>query len=128
MLGEHDGIERFTIGQRKGLGVAAGRKRFVLEIVPETNDGRRRRPGGPARGGLVASRVNWLIDAPTEPLRVHGEDPLPARGRPGDRDRTPDGAAVRFDAPQPAVTPGQAVAFYAGTRVLGGGWIEQATK
>ncbi|MBA4066169.1 MAG: tRNA 2-thiouridine(34) synthase MnmA [Isosphaera sp.] len=128
VLGRHDGIDRFTVGQRKGLGVAAGRRRFVLEILPETNAVVVGDPADLLASGLVASGVNWLTDAPAEPLPCvakiryrHAGVAATVRATPG------GGAEVRFAEPQPAVTPGQAVAFYAGTRVLGGGWIDSST-
>src|SRR5262245_10645589 len=124
VLGEHDGIDRFTVGQRKGLGVAAGRKRFVLELLPETNTVVVGDEDDLLSSGLVASEVNWLIDAPTEPLACTAKIRYRHAGVSATVTATADGALVRFDVPQPAVTPGQAVAFYAGTRVLGGGWIE----
>ena len=68
MLAEHDGIENFTIGQRKGLGFAAGERRYVLQIIPSEKEvvvGDREELLAPA---LLASRVNWLVDAPTAPL------------------------------------------------------------
>src|SRR5205807_8725682 len=69
VLGEHDGIERFTVGQRKGLGYAAGSRRYVLKIVPESNDVVLGDREDLLARGLVASGVNWLIDAaPTGPL------------------------------------------------------------
>jgi tRNA-uridine 2-sulfurtransferase len=128
VLAEHNGIEQFTIGQRKGLGFAAGERRYVLKIVPGDNDV----VIGPREellaSGLEASGVNWLLDAPPQgeltcqakiryrhtaaPARVTAR----AKGR----------VKVEFATPQSAVTPGQAVVFYDGSRVLGGGWIETA--
>jgi tRNA-uridine 2-sulfurtransferase len=64
VLGEHDGIDRFTVGQRKGLGVAAGKRRFVLEIVPESREVIVGDPEDLLADGLIASRVNWLTDVP----------------------------------------------------------------
>ena len=129
VLGEHDGIDRFTIGQRKGLGVAAGRKRFVLEIVPETQTVIVGDQVDLLASGLVASRVNWLTDPPNEPFRCTAKIRYRHAGVAATLIATPDGAAeARFDEPQPAVTPGQAVTFYAGTRVLGGGWIERSIR
>jgi tRNA-specific 2-thiouridylase len=130
ILGEHDGIERFTIGQRKGLGIAAGRRRYVLRIVPSDNDvvlGDREEL---LARGLVASRVNWLRDAPPgEPVPCqvkiryrHAAAPATVTALPG------HGARVEFAEPQSAITPGQAAVFYDGSRVLGGGWIEQAVR
>lgn len=125
VLGEHDGIDRFTVGQRKGLGVAAGRRRFVLEILPESNAVVVGDQDDLLANGLAASRLNWLVDSPTEPIRCVAKIRYRHAGVPATVTATADGGAdVRFDEPQPAVTPGQAVAFYDGTRVLGGGWIE----
>jgi tRNA-uridine 2-sulfurtransferase len=127
-VADHDGIEKFTIGQRKGLRYAAGERRYVLRIVPSTNEvvlGSREELLAP---GLVASQVNWLIDEPpTAPLSCsvkiryrHPATPATVTALAG------GGARVDFDEPQSAVTPGQAVVFYQGSRVLGGGWIEEA--
>ncbi len=129
VLAEHDGIEQFTVGQRKGLGFAAGRRRYVLKIVPTTNEvvvGDREELLSP---GLVASRVNWLLETPPERSL---ECRVKIRYRHAAATATvtalPDGAArVEFVEPQSAVTPGQAAVFYDGDRVLGGGWIESAT-
>ena len=128
VLGEHDGIDRFTIGQRKGLGVAAGRKRFVLEILPET----RTVVVGDAEDllsfGLEAREINWLIEPPREPWTCSVKIRYRHTAEPAIVTATASGASVRFEKPQTAVTPGQAVAFYDGTRVLGGGWIERAVS
>ena len=127
VLADHPGIENFTIGQRKGLGFAAGSRRYILDIVPADNRivvGDRDQL---LASGLMAARVNWLTDAPPAA-------PLPCSAK--IRYRHPpaaavvhalaDGAArVEFALPQTAVTPGQAVVFYDGSRVLGGGWIEE---
>ncbi|MFO0804736.1 MAG: tRNA 2-thiouridine(34) synthase MnmA [Gemmataceae bacterium] len=127
VLGEHDGIDRFTVGQRKGLGVAAGRRRFVLEILPESREVIVGDPEELLATGLAASRVNWLIDPPREPIRCTAQIRYRHAGAAATVVSTPDGgAAVTFETPVPAVTPGQAVAFYDGSRVLGGGWIESA--
>jgi tRNA-specific 2-thiouridylase len=129
VLGEHDGIDRFTVGQRKGLGVAAGRKRFVLEIVPETNTVVVGDPEDLLASGLVASRINWLADTPSETFACTAKIRYRHAGVAAIvRTAADGGAELQFEEPQPAVTPGQAVAFYDGTRVLGGGWIERATR
>jgi tRNA-specific 2-thiouridylase len=127
VLGEHDGYERFTIGQRKGLGVATGSRRFVLDIIPETREVVVGDREGLLAGGLVASQVNWLIDAPNDALACRAKiryrhTPVPATVKAS----ADGGATVAFAEPQTAVTPGQAVVFYDGERVLGGGWIERA--
>jgi tRNA-specific 2-thiouridylase len=125
ILAEHDGIERFTIGQRKGLGFAAGERRYVLHIVPDTNEvvvGDREQL---LASRLRASQVNWLIPVPTGPISCHIKIRYRHTAAPGTVTPQPQGGAlVEFNLPQSAVTPGQAVVFYAGTRVLGGGWIE----
>jgi tRNA-uridine 2-sulfurtransferase len=138
-LAEHDGIEKFTIGQRKGLGFGSAARRYVLEIIPETRDvviGEREEL---LASSLLATRVNWLIDAPIAPLmcqakiRYHHEPaaatvtPIlpspPGRGAGGEGQ-----VRVDFATPQSAITPGQAVVFYDGERLLGGGWIETAMR
>ncbi len=127
VLGNHDGFERFTIGQRKGLGVAMGERRFVLRIVPGENDvvvGDREEL---LATGLRAVRINWLIDPPDGPLSCQIKIRYRHNPAPGRVVVTPDGASVTFDEPQSAVTPGQAVVFYDGSQVLGGGWIERAS-
>ncbi len=128
VLAEHEGIEKFTVGQRKGLGFAAGERRYVLRIVPGDNQvvvGDKEELLAP---GLIASAVNWLTPAPpTAPLACtakiryrHTAAPAVVTALPG------GGARVAFTEAQTAVTPGQAVVFYDGSRVLGGGWIEYA--
>jgi len=126
-LGEHDGIERFTIGQRKGLGIAGSEPRYVLRIVPSDNEVVLGRRDQLLASGLTASRMNWLMQPPTEPLPCqakiryrHTAAPATVTALPGDNVR------VEFAEPQSAITPGQAVVFYDGSRVLGGGWIEEA--
>jgi tRNA-specific 2-thiouridylase len=131
LLGAHQGIHRFTIGQRKGLGLASSRSGrdtaplYVLALRPAE----RKVVVGPRsaleRTALTASGVNWLIDPPRTPVRVaaqirHRHPAAPAAVRAIDDDQ----AEVVFDAPQIAVTPGQAVVFYDGDVVAGGGWID----
>jgi tRNA-specific 2-thiouridylase len=128
VLAEHHGIEAFTVGQRKGLGFAAGQRRYVLQIVPSTNEvvvGDREEL---LAMGLAASGVNWLLDAPpTGPLPCTAKIRYRHAGAAATVTARADGGAqVVFTEPQSAVTPGQAVVFYDGLRVLGGGWIESA--
>ena len=124
-IGEHAGVHRFTIGQRKGLGVSAPAPLYVLKLEPDT----RTVVVGPRealeRTTLTASGVNWIsCDAPSEWMRVesqirHRHQPAAGRVR-----ALPDGGAeLEFDRPQAAITPGQAVVFYDGDVVVGGGWI-----
>jgi tRNA-specific 2-thiouridylase len=127
VLAEHDGYERFTVGQRKGLGFAAGGRRYVLKIVPGDNTvivGDRQEL---LATGLVASGVNWLAREPAEPVACAAKVRYRHTPAAATVEALPDGLArVTFAEPVSAVTPGQAVVFYDGTRVLGGGWIELA--
>src|SRR5207253_10499828 len=128
VLAEHDGIENFTVGQRKGLGFAAGERRYVLRIVPENNQvivGQREEL---LASGLTASCVNWLVDREQEStLCCSAKIRYRHQATPASVIVLPDaGARVMFSEPQSAITPGQAVVFYDDNRVLGGGWIEEA--
>jgi tRNA-specific 2-thiouridylase len=128
VLGRHEGIENFTVGQRKGLGVAAGSRRYVLQIVPGENRvviGEREEL---QTSELTAREVNWLLpETPAKPLPCEAKIRYRATPVPATVIALPGGEArVEFDEPVTAATPGQAVAFYDGTRVLGGGWIEEA--
>ena len=125
-LGTHGGVHRFTVGQRKGLGLSVGVPLYVVAI----DAGTQAVTVGPRealdRATLTASKVNWISgDAPsgwtaaTAQIR-HRHRAAPARVRALDDSR----AEVEFDAPQTAVSPGQAVVFYEGDAVLGGGWID----
>jgi len=142
-IGRHEGVVDFTVGQRRGLGVAVGEARYVVAI----------RPGdaavvvAPAEAvrarGLTAEGVVWHERPPAEPVRARvqvryrhtaapawvtrleaSEEPAPAASSPGSRE--PVGRAeVRFDEPLSAPAPGQAVVFYRDDRVMGGGWIDE---
>lgn len=125
VLGRHNGIHNFTVGQRKGLGFAAGKPLYVLSIAPETN----RIVVGIDDALRIATfeveSVNWVsLAEPATPVRGlvkirHKHEPAPAtvEALPSAR------ARITFDSPQRAVTPGQAAVFYDGDTVLGGGWI-----
>jgi tRNA-uridine 2-sulfurtransferase len=128
VLGRHEGIHRFTVGQRKGLGLsgsATGAPLYVLAVRPAD----RQVVVGPKASleqiTLTASHVNWILDRPDGALRVaaqirHRHQPAPATVRAIDGGR----AEVVFDSPQIAITPGQAVVFYDEDVVIGGGWID----
>jgi tRNA-specific 2-thiouridylase len=124
VLARHEGIEKFTIGQRKGLGFGSSARRYVLDIVPTTNEvviGDREEL---LATELTASEVNWLIDAPVQPLACLAKIRYRHATAPARVTATAHGGAqVSFAEPQTAITPGQAVVFYQGDRVLGGGWI-----
>ncbi len=129
VLAPHDGIEQFTIGQRKGLGFGSSGRRYVLEIVAERNEvviGTREELRATS---LTASEVNWLIDPPRDSA-LACQAKIRYRHPPEDAQVVANtgGARVEFAQAQTAVTPGQAVVFYHGNRVLGGGWIEKATR
>lgn len=125
VLGQHRGYEHFTIGQRRGLGMAFGEPRFVVRIEPET---RRVVLGAQAelgRTALTATRANWLIDPVPESFRATAQ--IRSQHVPGActvSRETAEGFQVVFDEPQFGVAPGQAVVLYDDDRVLGGGWIE----
>lgn len=125
VVGYHDGLEKFTIGQRKGLGIAFGEPRYVVRLEAQT----RRVVVGTreelARRELTASQANWLIDTPTRPFTC--EVKIRYRTRAVPAVVTPladDRFHVRFEEPCYGVAPGQAAVCYAGDRVLGGGWID----
>lgn len=127
-LAKHDGIERFTIGQRKGLGFAAGQRKYVLKIVPEENKVVVGEMEGLLSKGLISKGVNWLANIPLNEkiacqaqIRYRHKASQALVIRSGD-----ETAEVEFESSQSAITPGQAVVFYDGNRVLGGGWIEKA--
>jgi tRNA-specific 2-thiouridylase len=125
LLGRHEGIEGFTIGQRKGLRIAMGDRRFVVRIEPETRRvviGQRHEL---ARAELTASGVNWLADPPTAPRTCLAQIRYNSSAKPATMTPMQDGRIhVQFNEPQDGVAPGQAVVCYDGDRVLGGGWIE----
>jgi tRNA-specific 2-thiouridylase len=126
-VGTHAGVAGFTVGQRRGIGVATGEKRFVTNIDPEHNV----ITIGPEEdlfsSTLIVEGVNWLDEQPDSPLcadvKIRYRTPAsratitPLSGRQ---------ARVEFDSPQRAIAPGQAAVFYAGDRVVGGGAILRA--
>ena len=126
ILGRHDGIARYTIGQGKRLGLAA-MDRGQRQVVVATEPGTRRVIVGPRDTGTDTVRlreVNWLVPPPEDGLRCQVK--LRAREEPHGAtvQATPDGAEVHLDSPAlPA--PGQACVFYDGGRVLGGGFIRR---
>ncbi|MFM1872601.1 MAG: hypothetical protein RL398_2023 [Planctomycetota bacterium] len=125
-LGSHDGVDGFTIGQRKGL-PALGVPHYVVAIDPTSGDVTLATREFLGRERALVSGVHWLVDAPAIGSRVHAEIKVRARHEPVEGVVVPDGAGgavVEFVAPVTAVTPGQAAVFYDGDRVLGGAWIE----
>jgi tRNA-specific 2-thiouridylase len=145
VLGHHEGVHNFTVGQRKGLGVATGSPLYVININGAE--------GKVTVGGnddllhrtLIARDLNWIaIDGLRDsgadanpPMRVTAHAPLRVQAKirhrhepaPAVLEPAPNGEVrVTFDQPQRAITPGQAVVFYDGDLVVGGGWIAEAVK
>ena len=125
VVGSHAGIHNFTVGQRKGLGVATGSPLYVLEIRGEQRQVVVGSGDDLFSRRLRARRLNWIaVDDLRAPMRVqakirHRHEPAAATiEMSGD-----DEVLVTFDEPQRAITPGQAVVFYDQDLVVGGGWI-----
>lgn len=126
-LGTHGGVHRYTVGQRKGLGIAAGERLYVVG-VDATDETVTVGPRAALRSsGLRAVGCNWIGGAPPPPgMRCTVRIRYRHLGVAGEVIADGDRALVRFDAPQIAVAPGQAAVLYDGDRVIGGGWIERA--
>jgi tRNA-uridine 2-sulfurtransferase len=126
VLGRHNGLHNYTVGQRSGLGVAVGRPIYVVSLDGEKNQ---LIVGDDAelRGSVCEVRhINWIpLEAPDAP--VHAQVRIRNRHLPAEAEiapLTPTTARITFREPQRAITPGQAAVFYAGEQVLGGGWIK----
>ncbi len=126
VVGQHDGLAHFTVGQRRGLGIAAGVPIYVTQLNPKTNTvtvGHRDRLH---KTGLIASDVRMLVPDTGPAFRADVQIRYLHTAAPATVTLDPDGdCEIRFDTPQTAPTPGQAVVFYNGDTVLGGGWITQ---
>ncbi len=130
VIGEHAGVHNFTVGQRKGLGVATGSPLYVIQIKNDTRQVVVGKDEDLYSRTLRARRVNLISTAAIEePMRVavkirHKHQPaaatIEATG--------PDELTATFDEPQRAITPGQAAVFYDGDVVVGGGWIEDPAR
>ncbi len=122
-LGDHEGIEMFTVGQRKGLPGGALQARYVVDIDPATNRVTVGNAGDLESEEFEVDRINWLCDdePPAEvEVKIRYSHPgAAATILPLAENR----ARVKLHQPQRAVTPGQAAVFYVGARVIGGGWI-----
>ena len=127
VIGKHEGISNFTVGQRKGLGIASPSPLYVLGIDPASHRVTVGADAELATRTLRAGKLNWISIAElTGPMRVrikirHRHEPALATLEPAG----PSSAEVvaTFDEPQRAVTPGQSAVFYDGDEVVGGGWI-----
>jgi len=130
VIGEHAGVHNFTVGQRKGLGVATGSPLYVIQIKNDTRQVVVGKDEQLYSRTLRARRVNLISMAELrQPMRVavkirHKHQPAPAIIEPAAESAGPDEVQVTFDEPQRAITPGQAAVFYDGDVVVGGGWIE----
>jgi tRNA-uridine 2-sulfurtransferase len=127
VIGRHEGVHRFTVGQRKGLGLSSQHAgpMYVLALRPADQHVVVGPKASLEQTKLTASGVNWISEEPTAALRVdaqirHRHQAAPAAVRSLGDAR----AEVIFDTPQLAITPGQAVVFYDGDTVVGGGWID----
>jgi len=125
VLGHHEGIHGFTVGQRKGLGISSPAPLYVLNIHPDSHAVEVGTDDQLYTRTLTADRLNWVsIPEPAEPIRVaikirHRHEPAPATLRVTGDDRI----EAEFDEPQRAITPGQSAVFYQEDEVAGGGWI-----
>ena len=128
-LGEHPGYHYYTVGQRKGLSSASGKKGplYVLRVIPETNEVVVGNKDDLSSNRLLAIGPNWLsISPPDKPIQVKAKirythPEADARVTP-----LPDNKVqVEFTNPQDTITPGQAVVFYRDDILLGGAWIEE---
>ncbi len=125
VVGRHEGIHGFTVGQRKGLGVSSPDPLYVLKIHPDSHTVEVGSATALLSRTLVADRLNWVsIAEPASAIRVaikirHRHEPAAATLRV----TGPDTIEATFDEPQRAITPGQSAVFYQGDEVAGGGWI-----
>jgi tRNA-specific 2-thiouridylase len=120
----HEGVHHFTIGQRRGLGVASGAPQYVVALDPANNVVRIGSNEELMLNTLKVDRVNWVsMDAPSEQIRANVR--IRYKHEESSARLTPDGSqyAVEFDQDQRAITPGQAAVFYQDDLLLGGGWI-----
>jgi tRNA-specific 2-thiouridylase len=125
VLGPHEGVHRFTVGQRRGLGVGGGPRRYVRAIDAATGTDTLTDAAGLRTRGLRARDVRWGAGAPPPPgtavgVRIRHRHPLVAGRITASTDTD---ATVAFDGDGPLVTPGQAAVFYRDDVVVGGGWI-----
>jgi tRNA-specific 2-thiouridylase len=125
VIGQHQGIHRYTVGQRKGLGISAPEPIYVVEVDARNNRVVVGSSNDLLKHEMTLRRINWIaIEDLTKPLRVT----VKIRSRAGEAlatlTKNEDGSVlVTFDEAQRAVTPGQAAVFYDGEVVVGGGWI-----
>jgi len=125
VIGRHDGVHEFTIGQRKGLGFAVGKPLYVISIDQKQNRVVVGDDGALRTTKFEIEAVNW-VSCGAQEVRLHAFAKIRHKHEPARATIEPLGmnrARITFDAPQRAITPGQAAVFYDQDRVLGGGWI-----
>lgn len=126
VIGRHNGLHAYTVGQRKGINIPGPAPYYVLRLDQENNQLVIGSKPELAATECLVKEINWIgIEPPDKPISVQTR--IRYRHREADSTLTPldhDSATVRFSEPQYAITPGQAAVFYQGDRVLGGGWIE----
>jgi tRNA-uridine 2-sulfurtransferase len=132
VVGEHSGVHHFTVGQRRGLKIAAGEPLYVISTEPATRRVIIGRNDDLLRSKMHVNQVNWISIAP--PSEAPPSEPVRAEVKIRNKHAAaaaeiipttdPSRVEIRFDEPQRAVTPGQGAVFYSGDLVLGGGWIE----
>jgi tRNA-specific 2-thiouridylase len=129
ILGEHNGVHRFTIGQRRGLRIAMGRPCYVTKIDAENNTITLGPKEEVMQNKLHATNLNWLIDEPVMPFRATVKIRYNSKGASAIVTPQDNNAMVEFDEPVSAITPGQLAAFYTreekNNRLIGGGWIDK---
>jgi len=126
-VARHRGIASFTIGQRRGLGFAGGKPMYVVGIDAERNEVTVGEEKDLYSGALTAGDLSWVGELPARETEVHSKIRYRHGASPSKVTVTGDGeAVVRFERPQKAVAPGQAVVFYQNEKVMGGGWIKEA--
>ncbi len=128
-LGQHRGIAFYTIGQRHGIGVSTGKPLYVIRIEPESN----RIVLGPEKElysqALTARKLNWISGkSPVEPITARAKIRYKSKEAEAILFLSNDSVDVQFTQPQKAVTPGQAIVFYNGDEVLGGGTMYQTER
>jgi tRNA-specific 2-thiouridylase len=130
VLGKHEGVHRFTIGQRRGIGVSSERPLYVLSIDAQRNQVVVGEEPELKQTSFTARGVNWIaFDSVTEPVRADVRIRYRHTEAPATITTIKDGwVRVEFNEAQRAITPGQATVFYRGNEVLGGGWITRQSR
>ena len=126
MLGQHTGIHRYTVGQRRGIGISAPEPLYVVKVDAERNEVVVGSPDHLLKREMFVTRPNWVaIEVLSEPMRVSVK--IRSRAEEAMATIAPHengNVLVTFDEQQRAITPGQAAVFYDNEIVIGGGWIQ----